>query len=88
MFVLVNVRSEYFFRPVNVELKNIEYRKRSFASEFLLPKKAFVAHFGKKRYDIEVRELYLLKPEFGVISENLYKKTVIAFSKNGWKKQE
>lgn len=73
-----------------------------FASAFLLPKKAFVAHFGKKRYDIEARELYLLKHEFGVsmsaclyrakdlgvIPESLYKKTIIAFSKKGWKKQE
>jgi len=73
-----------------------------FASAFLLPKKTFYEHFGQKRHDFEVRELFLLKHEFGVsmgaclyrakdlgvISESLYKKVTIIFSKNGWKKQE
>lgn len=73
-----------------------------FASAFLLPKKAFVEHFGEQRFDLEARELYLLKQEFGVsmsaclyrakdlgvIPESLYKKAAIAFVKKGWKKQE
>jgi Zn-dependent peptidase ImmA (M78 family)/DNA-binding XRE family transcriptional regulator len=73
-----------------------------FASAFLLPKKAFIEHFGEKRYNLEARELYLLKHEFGVsmaaclyrakdlgiINESLYKKSWFLFSKKGWRKQE
>lgn len=73
-----------------------------FASAFLLPKVAFIEHFGNKRHNLEVRELYLLKHEFGVsmsaclyrakdlgvINESLYKKSWFLFSKKGWRKQE
>ncbi|QBZ82373.1 transcriptional regulator [Hydrogenovibrio crunogenus] len=73
-----------------------------FASSFLLPQKAFVEHFGEKRYDLEARELYLLKHEFGlsmgaclyrakdlgVIADSLYKKLTISFAKKGWRKRE
>lgn len=73
-----------------------------FASAFILPKLALYQHLGNKRFNIEARELYLLKHEFGlsmagclyrakdldVIDSRLHKRTSISFSKKGWRKQE
>lgn len=73
-----------------------------FASAFLLPASALRQHLGDERHNIEPQELYFLKHEFGIsmgacayrakqlriISENLYQRLVISFSKKGWRKLE
>jgi Zn-dependent peptidase ImmA (M78 family)/DNA-binding XRE family transcriptional regulator len=73
-----------------------------FASAFLLPKVALNEHLGLARKNIEPRELYMLKHEFGlsmaaclyrakqlnVISESKYQSMMMFFSKQGWRKQE
>lgn len=73
-----------------------------FASAFLLPAASLRNQLGSARYNLEPRELYLLKHEFGlsmqsclyrasdlgIISEKLRQSMFILFSKNGWRKQE
>ena len=73
-----------------------------FASAFLLPQKTFSAQLGQQRHNLEVRELYLLKHEFGVsmaaclfrakdlsiITELRATQTFKTFSRKGWRKQE
>lgn len=73
-----------------------------FASAFLLPQKNLQQHFGVKIHRIELRELYLLKQEFGLsmaaclyrlfdtglITKETHRFYSIQFSKKGWRKQE
>lgn len=73
-----------------------------FASAFLLPSESLRKQLGHSRHNLELRELYLLKHEFGlsmqaclyraadlkIVSENLRKRMFMLFSKNGWRKQE
>lgn len=73
-----------------------------FASAFILPEESARQQFGEKRHSVEVRELYLLKHEFGlsmqaclyrlralnIIDDNLLKKMVVRFSASGWRKKE
>lgn len=73
-----------------------------FASAFLLPAESLRTHLGSSRHNIEPRELYLLKREFGlsmqaclyraadlgIISDKVRQRMFMLFSKNGWRKQE
>jgi len=73
-----------------------------FASAFLLPAENLRTHLGNSRHNIEPRELYLLKHEFGlsmqaclyraadlgIISDTLRQRLFMLFSKNGWRKRE
>ncbi len=73
-----------------------------FASAFLLPAESIRTHLGTTRHNIEPRELYLLKHEFGLsmqsclyraadvgtISDAVRQRLFMLFSKNGWRKQE
>ncbi|WP_024460175.1 ImmA/IrrE family metallo-endopeptidase [Marinimicrobium sp. LS-A18] len=73
-----------------------------FAGAFLLPEAALRQQIGAHRSAIEPRELYMLKHEFGVsmmailvrlrqcgvISEALYKQTLLAFNGAGWRTKE
>lgn len=73
-----------------------------FASAFLMPAESVRQHLGTKRHNIEVRELYLLKHEFGlsmqgclyrlgdlgIIEERIRKRLFMHFSAQGWRKQE
>lgn len=73
-----------------------------FASAFLLPAETMRRQFGQQRHAIELRELYLLKHEFGVsmqaglfrlkalgiIKDSLFKKMMMRFSAQGWRKEE
>jgi len=73
-----------------------------FASAFLLPAFGVYQQLGEKRQNLEPRELYLLKHEYGlsmaaclyrvadlgIISEAKRKSLFMRFSKSGWRKQE
>lgn len=73
-----------------------------FASAFLLPATSLRGQLGNTRHNLEPRELYLLKHEFGVsmqgclyraadlgiISDKVRQRLFVLFSKNGWRKQE
>lgn len=73
-----------------------------FASAFLLPAESMRSQLGATRHNLEPRELYLLKHEFGlsmqsclyraadldIISDKLRQRMFMSFSKNGWRKQE
>lgn len=73
-----------------------------FAGAFLLPQSALIAHLGQKRQRLEVRELYMLKAEFGlsmqgvlrrarqcdIITQATYENMAKQFSYKGWRKQE
>ncbi|MCF6172573.1 MAG: XRE family transcriptional regulator [Campylobacteraceae bacterium] len=73
-----------------------------FAGAFLLPDSALYAELGEHRTRLELRELLLLKQEFGismagilyrakdlgVIKPHYHKSLVIEFSKRGWRKNE
>jgi Zn-dependent peptidase ImmA (M78 family)/DNA-binding XRE family transcriptional regulator len=73
-----------------------------FAGAFLLPASAMRRELGEKRHDLEVRELYFLKMEYGlsmqaclyraadlgIITESLREKLFVMFSKQGWRKKE
>lgn len=69
-----------------------------FAGAFLLPKEAVFHEIGKVRHSIELRELELLKEEYGismaaichrlkdlqVITERYFKSLMLLFKKKGW----
>lgn len=73
-----------------------------FAGAFLLPKGVLINIIGKHRNSIELRELSLLKQEFGIsmtsilyrleevgiITNNLYKKLRAEFNEKGWNRIE
>lgn len=73
-----------------------------FASAFLLPAESLRSQLGSTRHNLEPRELYLLKHEFGlsmqsclyraadlgIINDKLRQRMFMFFSKNGWRKQE
>jgi Zn-dependent peptidase ImmA (M78 family)/DNA-binding XRE family transcriptional regulator len=73
-----------------------------FASALLLPASAMRQQLGAKRHMLEVRELYLLKIEYGlsmqsclyraadlgIIPENVRQRLFMVFATNGWRKQE
>lgn len=73
-----------------------------FASAFLLPAESLRTHLGSSRHNIEPRELYLLKREFGlsmqsclyraadlgIISDKVRQRMFMLFSKKGWRTQE
>ncbi|MBV1788455.1 XRE family transcriptional regulator [Marinobacterium sp. D7] len=73
-----------------------------FASSFLLPAIGAFEHLGHKRQNIDWKELYLLKQEYGlsmagslyrckdlgIISAERYKSLTIEFSRRGWKREE
>ena len=73
-----------------------------FAGAFLLPKATLISHLGEHRHNLEPRELYLLKHEFGlsmqgvlfralqaeIISQAKFKTIFFKFSQNGWRKHE
>ncbi|TKF15882.1 ImmA/IrrE family metallo-endopeptidase [Enterovibrio norvegicus] len=73
-----------------------------FASAFLLPDTGVYQHLGERRSNLDPKELYFLKHEYGmsmaaclyrsadlgVISEEKKRQLYIAFSKNGWRKKE
>ncbi|GHG76923.1 transcriptional regulator [Alishewanella longhuensis] len=73
-----------------------------FASAFLLPDIGLYQHLGEQRSNIDAKELYFLKHEYGlsmaaclyrsadlgVISEEKKRQIFIQFSQNGWRKQE
>lgn len=73
-----------------------------FASAFLLPAASIRQHLGSKRHNLEARELYILKHEFGlsmqaclyragdldIIDESTRKRLFLFFSKQGWRKME
>jgi len=57
----LGVRAEYFLRPISVEIKGIEYRKRSTASKHLLNKITADVYEQAERCE-ELLELYPHKP--------------------------
>jgi Zn-dependent peptidase ImmA (M78 family)/transcriptional regulator with XRE-family HTH domain len=73
-----------------------------FSSAFLLPAESLRNQLGSTRHNLEPRELYLLKHEFGlsmqsclyraadlgIISDKLRQQMFVFFSKKGWRKQE
>lgn len=73
-----------------------------FASALLLPSCAIRQQLGAKRHMLEVRELYLLKIEYGlsmqgclyraadlgIIPENVRQRLFMVFASQGWRKQE
>lgn len=73
-----------------------------FASAFLMPATGMRNQLGARRSNLEARELYYLKHEYGlsmaaclyraadlgIISEGLRRKWFMIFSKKGWKKVE
>ena len=73
-----------------------------FAGAFLLPAVSIRLQLGKKRHDLELYELYLLKHEFGlsmqaclyraadlgIINEPTCKRLFKFFSSQGWRKKE
>lgn len=73
-----------------------------FASAFLAPAAAMRQHLGGKRHMLEMRELYLLKSEFGlsmqgclyragdlgIIDQSVRQRLFMVFVKQGWRKQE
>lgn len=73
-----------------------------FASAFLLPAVGIYEHLGKRRNDIDARELYILKHEYGlsmgaclyraadlgVITQAKRKSMFMFFSAQGWRKKE
>lgn len=73
-----------------------------FAGAFLLPKPTLISHLGKKRHQLEMRELYFLKHEFGlsmqsvlfrakqaeIIIQKTAEQIFKLFSQNGWRKKE
>ena len=73
-----------------------------FAAAFLLPAASIRRQLGDKRNNLEVRELYLLKHEFGlsmmaclhraaelsIIGKSTSKRLLKVFSSEGWRKQE
>lgn len=73
-----------------------------FAGAFLLPTKAVVDLLGQHRSRLEMRELYMLKHEFGIsmmgalmrasqcaiISDTLKERVFRQFSKQGWRTEE
>jgi Zn-dependent peptidase ImmA (M78 family) len=73
-----------------------------FAGAFLLPNSALQSELGEHRTRLELRELLLLKQEFGIsmagilyrarnlgiIRESYHKSLIIEFSKRGWRKNE
>jgi Zn-dependent peptidase ImmA (M78 family) len=73
-----------------------------FAGAFLLPRQEVIKQIGQHRNALEVRELYMLKQEFGIsmlgalfrikqagiISETMSKNWFMEFSKRGWRKTE
>ena len=73
-----------------------------FASAFILPAVSIRRYLGEKRHNLEVRELYLLKHEFGlsmmaclyraaeldIIDKTVYQRLLKVFSSQGWRKQE
>ncbi len=81
---------------------NEERASDRFAGAFLLPESAVFSELGEHRTRLELRELLLLKQEFGismsgilyrakdlrVIREQYHKSLIIEFSKRGWRKSE
>ncbi len=73
-----------------------------FAGAFLLPRQEVIKQIGQHRNALEVRELYMLKQEFGIsmlgalfrirqagiISETICKHWLIEFSRRGWRTAE
>lgn len=73
-----------------------------FASALILPADSIRRHLGEKRHNLEVRELYLLKHEFGIsmlaclhraaeldiIDKTVHQRLLKVFSSQGWRKQE
>jgi Zn-dependent peptidase ImmA (M78 family)/transcriptional regulator with XRE-family HTH domain len=83
---------------------NIDEEKacNHFAGAFLFPKESVINELGKNRTSIEIKELALLKEEFGIsmrgilfrtlhleiISKNYWEQMQKLFSKKGWNKNE
>ncbi|MFV7710391.1 helix-turn-helix domain-containing protein [Shewanella algae] len=81
---------------------NEEMACNRFASAFLLPAVGIYQHLGKQRSNLDPKELYFLKHEYGlsmaaclyrsadlgIISKEKKQQIYINFSKNGWRKQE
>lgn len=57
----LGVRAEYFLRPISVEIKGIEYRKRSNAPKALLSKITADVYDQAERWE-ELLQLYPVKP--------------------------
>ncbi len=81
---------------------DIEKACNRFAGAFLLPRTSVYERLGRSRKDIDVAELSILKAEFGIsmvgilyraldlgiISQDVHRRMIIDFSKNGWNKLE
>lgn len=79
-----------------------EHVAHRFAGAFLFPRRTVEKELGKKRRNLDLRELMILKVKYKmsmqaiirrawdlrIISEATYKKLVIHFSKEGWRKEE
>lgn len=73
-----------------------------FAGAFLLPRSASIQELGEKRSNLEDRELYMLKHEYGIsmaaiairamqcdiITKAYYERVVRTFSTKGWRTEE
>ena len=73
-----------------------------FAGALLLPKEALIKEIGQNRSSIEMRELLLLKEEYGIsmaaichriyelkiVNESFFKRMMTAFKKKGWNRKE
>ncbi len=81
---------------------NEEKACNHFAGAFLFPRESVINELGKKRNSIELKELSLLKEEFGIsmssilyraknleiISDNYWLQMIRLFRKKGWHKKE
>ncbi|MCO6427126.1 XRE family transcriptional regulator [Nitrosomonas communis] len=81
---------------------NEEKACNRFAGSFLLPASSIREQLGEKRHNLEVRELHLLKLEYGlsmqaclyrakdleIIGNSTFEKLIKLFSWNGWRKRE
>ncbi|MNJ26576.1 hypothetical protein D3C77_210640 [compost metagenome] len=81
---------------------NEEKACNRFASALLLPASVMRQQLGEKRHMLEMRELYLLKNEYGlsmqsclyragdlsIIPQNVRERLFMVFVKQGWRKQE
>lgn len=101
-FTLVHELGHLILHDVLAESLDEETVCNRFASAFLLPDIGIYQHLGEKRFNIDPKELYFLKHEFGlsmaaclyrsadlgIISKEKVRQIYIQFSKNGWRKQE
>jgi|688.fasta_scaffold130891_3 Zn-dependent peptidase ImmA (M78 family)/DNA-binding XRE family transcriptional regulator len=101
-FTLAHELGHLLLKNRIAESDNEEKWCNHFAGAFLLPKATLISHLGEHRHNLEPRELYLLKHEFGlsmqgvlfrakqaeIITQATFERICRMFSMNGWRKCE